>query len=43
MTTTLGQALTKEELEQFMAEADLDGDGKLNYEEFVKVMTKEWD
>lgn len=43
MTTTLGQALTKEELEQFMAEADLDGDGKLNYEEFVKVMTKDWD
>ena len=43
VTTTLGQALTKEELEQFMAEADLDGDGKLNYEEFVKVMTKEWD
>ena len=43
MTTTLGQALTKEELEQFMAEADLDGDGKLNYEEFVKVMTKDWE
>ena len=43
VTTTLGQALTKEELEQFMAEADLDGDGKLNYEEFVKVMTKDWD
>ena len=43
VTTTLGQALTQEELTQFMAEADLDGDGKLNYEEFVKVMTKEWD
>ena len=43
VTTTLGQALTKEELEQFMAEADLDGDGKLNYEEFVKVMTKDWE
>ena len=40
MTTTLGQALTNEELEAFMAEADLDGDGRLNYEEFAKVMTK---
>ena len=43
MTTTLGEGLTKEELEQFMAEADIDGDGKLNYDEFVKVMTKDWD
>ena len=43
MTTTLGERLTKEELEQFMAEADIDGDGKLNYDEFVKVMTKDWD
>ena len=43
VTTTLGEGLTKEELEQFMAEADIDGDGKLNYDEFVKVMTKDWD
>ena len=40
VTTTLGQALSKEELDAFMAEADLDGDGKLDYNEFVKMMTK---
>ncbi len=40
VTTTLGQALTKDELTAFMAEADLDGDGRLNYEEFCKIMTK---
>ena len=38
VTTTLGQRLTNEEVDAFMAEADLDGDGKLNYEEFVKMM-----
>ena len=40
ITGTLGQALTDEELEAFMAEADLDGDGKLDYNEFVQMMTK---
>ena len=40
VTTTLGQALDKDELEAFMAEADLDGDGRLNYEEFCRIMTK---
>ncbi len=39
MTTTMGQRLTQEELEAFMREADLDGDGKLNYEEFCRMMT----
>jgi calmodulin len=43
VTTTLGQALSRDELEQFMSEADLDGDGRLNYEEFVKIMTKDMD
>ena len=38
MTTTMGQRLTQEELEAFMSEADMDGDGKLNYEEFVKML-----
>ena len=40
VTGTLGQALSDEELEAFMAEADLDGDGKLDYNEFVQMMTK---
>ena len=35
----LGQALTEAELREFMQEADLDGDGRLNYNEFVKAMT----
>eukprot|EP00095_Tigriopus_kingsejongensis_P008388 snap_masked-scaffold9_size846264-processed-gene-2.1 protein:Tk08388 transcript:snap_masked-scaffold9_size846264-processed-gene-2.1-mRNA-1 annotation:"Calmodulin" len=36
VTSTLGQALTREELEAFMKEADLNGDGKIDYEEFAK-------
>ena len=39
VTTTLGQVLSNEEIEAFMAEADLDGNGKLDYNEFVKMMT----
>ena len=38
VTTTMGQALTQEELDSFMRMADLDGDGRLNYNEFVTVM-----
>ena len=34
----LGTMLTKEEVEDFMKEADVDGDGKLDYDEFVKMM-----
>ncbi|TRY79097.1 hypothetical protein TCAL_11703 [Tigriopus californicus] len=41
VTSTLGQALSKEELNAFMKEADLNGDGKLDYAEFAKVMTKQ--
>jgi Ca2+-binding EF-hand superfamily protein len=39
VTTTLGQRLSTEEVDEFMSTADLDGDGKLNYHEFVKIMT----
>jgi calcium-binding protein CML len=39
VTATLGQRLTDEEVNAFMKEADLDGDGKLNYNEFAKMMT----
>merc|ERR1712117_97860 len=34
----LGTMLTKEELDQFMAEADKDGNGKLDYDEFCKML-----
>ena len=40
VTATMGQKLSTEELATFMREADLDGDGKLDYNEFVKMMTK---
>ena len=42
VTTTLGEKLTDKELEEFMKEADLDGDGRLNYNEFVKIMLSNW-
>lgn len=38
VTTMLGASLTKEELEEFMKEADVDGNGKLDYDEFVKML-----
>merc|ERR1711865_1152343 len=39
--TSIGEKLTAEQAEQMMTEADIDGSGKLNYEEFVKnMMTK---
>jgi len=38
VATMLGSMLTKEEVEEFMREADVDGNGKLDYDEFVKMM-----
>ena len=35
----LGEALTDEEIDQMIKEADMDGDGQVNYEEFVRLMT----
>ncbi|WOL08907.1 neo-calmodulin [Canna indica] len=35
---SLGEKLTDEEADQMIKEADLDGDGQVNYEEFVKMM-----
>ncbi|CAN1245603.1 CAM5 [Linum grandiflorum] len=32
------ERVTDEELEQMVKEADLDGDGLINFEEFAKVM-----
>ncbi|KAI4369662.1 hypothetical protein MLD38_018082 [Melastoma candidum] len=34
----LGEKLTDDEVEQMIREADLDGDGQVNYEEFVRMM-----
>jgi len=34
----LGATLSKEEVDEFMKEADIDGNGKLDYDEFVKMM-----
>ncbi|OWF37205.1 Calmodulin [Mizuhopecten yessoensis] len=34
----LGEKLTDEEVEEMINEADVDGDGHVNYEEFVKMM-----
>ncbi|XP_010935758.1 calmodulin [Elaeis guineensis] len=35
---SLGEKLTDEEVDQMIKEADLDGDGQVNYEEFVRMM-----
>jgi hypothetical protein len=37
--TTLGEKLNEEEVDEMIREADVDGDGQINYEEFVKVRT----
>merc|ERR1711934_102602 len=36
----LGENLSAKELEEIIAEADTDGDGEINQEEFLKVMAK---
>ncbi|URE18823.1 hypothetical protein MUK42_10363 [Musa troglodytarum] len=36
---SLGEKLTDEEAAQMIREADLDGDGQVNFEEFVKMMS----
>ena len=38
VVSMLGTMLTKEEIDDFMREADVDGNGKLDYDEFVKMM-----
>ena len=36
--TNLGEKLSDEEVGEMIREADVDGDGNINYDEFVKVM-----
>lgn len=36
--TTLGEKLSEEEVEEMMTEADYNGDGQINYVDFVKLM-----
>ncbi|XP_062214631.1 calmodulin-like protein 4 isoform X4 [Phragmites australis] len=36
--TNLGEQMTDEEVEQMIKEADTDGDGQVNYDEFVLMM-----
>ncbi|XP_066316287.1 calmodulin-like protein 4 [Miscanthus floridulus] len=36
--TNLGEKMTEEEVEQMIREADTDGDGQVNYDEFVLMM-----
>ncbi|XP_062997698.1 centrin-2-like [Elgaria multicarinata webbii] len=36
----IGESLTDEELQEMIDEADLDGDGEVNEQEFVKIMKR---
>ena len=35
---SLGEKITDEEVDEMIKEADIDGDGYINYEEFVRMI-----
>jgi calmodulin len=35
----MGMQFSEEEVDEMIREVDADGDGEINYEEFVKMMT----
>ncbi|VDP15772.1 unnamed protein product [Soboliphyme baturini] len=35
----MGMQFTEDEVDEMIQEVDVDGDGQINYEEFVKMMT----
>ena len=37
---SLGETVTDDECQQFILDADQDGDGKINYEEFYNMMSQ---
>ena len=41
MMTNIGENLTDEEVNEMIREADIAGDGHVNYEEFVTMMTSD--
>ena len=40
ITRSIGEKLTDNEVDEMIREADVDGDGQINYEEFVKVIPR---
>ena len=38
LMTTLGDKITEEEIDEMLRDADIDGDGYINYEEFVRMI-----
>lgn len=42
MMLSLGEKLTDEEVEEMVRQADLDGDGQISYQEFIRMMLSFW-
>ncbi len=42
LMNNIGENFTEKEIEEMIREADTDGDGKVNYSEFVQIMISQW-